>query len=135
MNFPEELKYHEKHLWARIEGGETIIGITDYAQSQLGDIVYMELPDEGDEVEQNENFGQVESTKVVTEFTSPLSGKIIEVNYDIVDDPNKLNTDPYGEGWLIKIKLNNQDEVGNLLAASSYANAFKCQDKDDKCCK
>lgn len=125
MNFPEELKYHEKHLWVKIEKNKAVIGITDYAQSQLGNIVYVELPNEGEKVMQNKSFCQVESAKVVTEFVSPLSGKITKINSGIIDEPEKLNSDPYGEGWLITIEMANQDEVESLLSVASYINSFR----------
>lgn len=121
MNFPDDLKYHKEHLWARIEGSTATIGVSDYAQNQLGEVVYLELPDEGDEVTQGESFGEIESAKAVSDLISPLSGRIVEVNYAIVDEPYNINSDPYESGWLIKIELANQEEEVALLDAASYS--------------
>jgi glycine cleavage system H protein len=120
MNFPEDLKYTSEHEWIRIDGDVATVGITDYAQDQLGDIVFVELPEEGETVEKGDTFGVVESTKSVSDLYVPLSGKVIESNDPLLDSPDIINEDPYGEGWMIRIKLENSSEVKELLDAKSY---------------
>jgi glycine cleavage system H protein len=120
MKFPVELLYTKEHEWVRLEGEVATIGITDYAQSELGDIVFVELPDVNAAATQMQPFGTIEAVKTVSELFAPLSGTIIEVNAKLTDHAELINQDPYGEGWLIKIKLSNRDEVGNLLSAEDY---------------
>ncbi|MCB9060657.1 MAG: glycine cleavage system protein GcvH [Halobacteriovoraceae bacterium] len=116
---PGQLLYTNEHEWAHIDGDIATIGITDFAQSSLGDIVFVELPDVGRVVDQNETFGVVESIKSVSDLYSPLSGEIIEVNNDIESSPEQCNQNPY-DSWIIKIKLSNEDEVQSLLSSSDY---------------
>ncbi len=120
MNIPAELKYTKEHEWVKIEGNLATIGITDYAQGELGDIVFIELPDIKAEVEQGKPFGTIEAVKAVSDMYSPLSGKVAEVNSALDDDPMVINTDPYGEGWFIKIELSNTSELDNLLDDKAY---------------
>ena len=120
MNVPENLKYTKEHEWARIEGDIATIGITDYAQGELGDIVYLELPEVGSEVAKEESFGTVEAVKAVSDLYAPLSGEVVEVNDALQDAPETVNSDPYGEGWLIKIKIKNPGEIEDLLDSSDY---------------
>ncbi len=120
MKFPADLLYTKEHEWVRIEGGVATIGITDYAQSELGDIVFVELPDVNAAATQMQPFGTIEAVKTVSELFAPLSGTITEVNAKLADQAELINQDPYGEGWLIKIKLSNREEVGNLLSAEDY---------------
>ncbi|MFO7767557.1 MAG: glycine cleavage system protein GcvH [bacterium] len=120
MDFPSDLKYTKDHEWCRIEGDVAVVGITDFAQSELGDVVFLELPDVGTETVQDEEFGTIEAVKAVAELYAPLSGEITEVNEDVVDEPEKVNEDPYGEGWMIKIKMSDGSEVENLLDAGAY---------------
>lgn len=117
---PEDLKYTKEHEWAKIEGDVVTIGITDYAQSELGDIVYIELPKVDSEVEQMAPIGTIEAVKTVADLYSPLSGKVIEVNEKLSQNPSIVNNDPYGEGWIAKIRISNPDEVENLLSAEDY---------------
>jgi len=117
---PEDLKYTKEHEWAKIEGDVATIGITDYAQSELGDIVYIELPKVDSEVEQMTPIGTIEAVKTVADLYSPLSGKVIEVNERLSQNPSIVNNDPYGEGWIAKIRISNPDEVENLLSAEDY---------------
>ncbi len=117
---PEDLKYTKEHEWAKIEGDVATIGITDYAQSELGDIVYIELPKVDSEVEQMAPIGTIEAVKTVADLYSPLSGKVIEVNEKLSQNPSIVNNDPYGEGWIAKIRISNPDEVENLLSAEDY---------------
>ncbi len=120
MNIPAELKYSKDHEWARIEGDIAVVGITDYAQNELGDIVYVELPEVGTQVEQGKSFGTVEAVKAVSDLFAPLSGEVVEVNEKLNDSPELVNQDPYGEGWMIKIKMSNPDEVNQLLSKEEY---------------
>jgi glycine cleavage system H protein len=121
MDFPEDLKYTKEHEWARVEGTVMAIGITEYAQENLGEIVYVELPEEGAEFSQGEAFGVVESTKAVSDLYCPVSGTIVEINDTLVDNPELINEDPYEDGWIIRIEMNDSSELGKLLNASEYA--------------
>lgn len=120
MNLPEELKYTKDHEWTRVNNDEVIVGITDYAQSELGDIVYLELPEVGSNVSRGESFGTIEAVKAVSDLFAPLSGEITAVNNQLNDSPGVINSDPYGDGWMIKIKLENQDELSELLTSAEY---------------
>lgn len=120
MNIPNELKYTKDHEWIRIEGDIATIGVTDFAQSELGDIVYVEVETVGDTMDREEVFGTVEAVKTVSDLFLPLSGEIIEFNEDLESEPEKVNTDPYGEGWLIKLKISNLDEITGLLDDAAY---------------
>lgn len=121
MQFPENLKYTKEHEWIRIEDDSIgVVGITDYAQSELGDIVYVDLPAIGKTVKQLESFGTIEAVKAVSDLFSPVSGEIIEVNEKLKDSPDLINKDPYGEGWIIKIKIKDLGELDNLLSAEDY---------------
>ena len=120
MELPEELKYSKEHEWARIEGGKAVIGITSHAQEELGDIVFVELPEVGRELEHKETFGVVESVKAVSDLYSPLSGKVVEVNDALNNEPELINTDTYDDGWMIAIELNNPSEIEGLLSAEEY---------------
>jgi glycine cleavage system H protein len=119
-SYPTELKYHREHDWARVEDGEATLGITWYAQDSLGELVHFEPPADGREVAKDESYGEVESVKAVSSVISPLSGEVLEVNAKVVDEPETVNADPYGEGWLIRIRLTKPDEVGDLLDADAY---------------
>lgn len=121
MEFPDDLKYTKEHEWIRVEdNGMAVIGITDFAQDQLGDIVYVELPDEGTEIEAGNPFGVVESVKAVSDLNAPASGVVMEVNGPVMENPENLNEDVYEEGWLIKIKLKDKSELNNLLNHVEY---------------
>ncbi len=120
MEFPADLKYTSEHEWVRLEGQLAVVGITDYAQDQLGDIVFVELPEEGTRVEKGDSFGVVESTKSVSDLFVPLAGEVVETNDPLLDSPEILNEDPYGEGWMIKIKLSHPGEIEELLSAEAY---------------
>ena len=118
--YPEGLRYHREHDWARIEDGEAVLGITWYAQDALGELVHFEAPEAGAPTKQNESYGEVESVKAVSDVISPLSGEIVEVNQKVVDAPETVNSDPYGEGWLIRIRLADPSEADGLLDADAY---------------
>jgi len=125
MNIPENLKYTEEHEWAKIEGDEVIIGITDFAQSELGDIVYVEVETVGETLDKGEVFGTVEAVKTVSDIYMPVSGEVVEKNEKLDDEPELINKDPYGEGWIIKVKLSNKDELDSLLSADAYKNIIE----------
>lgn len=120
MNVPADLKYTAEHEWLRPESGTAAIGITDYAQGELGDIVFVELPKVGTAVEKGRPFGTIEAVKAVSELFAPVSGSVVEVNTALEDDPMIVNRDPYGEGWMIKVKLSRPAEIEQLLDSSRY---------------
>jgi len=124
-NTPEDLSYTKDHEWVRVKSAEATVGITDHAQHQLGDVVYVELPKVGDKFDAAEPFGSVESVKAVSEIYMPVSGSVIETNPSLNDEPEKVNTDPYGEGWMIRIKIDNPAEVDGLLSAAEYEDYIK----------
>ena len=126
-NIPEDLHYSKDHEWVRVDGDVATVGITDYAQNSLGDVVYVELPKAGEQFAANESFGSVESVKAVSEVFSPVSGAIAESHDSLGDDPEKVNTDPYGEGWMIRIKMSNPGEVDSLLTAAEYEDFTKAE--------
>ena len=129
MNIPSELKYSREHEWIRVEGNLVTIGITDYAQEELGDIVNVELPDEGDEIHKDEAFGAVESVKASSEVFSPVSGKIVEVNEPLLDAPEMINEDPYDEGWMVKVELSDSSELDELMDAAGYVQYIEEESK------
>jgi glycine cleavage system H protein len=120
MNFPADLKYTKDHEWVKITGNEALVGITDFAQHELGDIVYVDVNTVGETVDKEAVFGTVEAVKTVSDLFMPLSGEVLEVNKDIDSAPESVNSDPYGKGWLIKIKLSNPSEASELLSADDY---------------
>ena len=120
MNIPSELKYTKDHEWVRIEGDIATVGITDFAQGELGDIVYVEVETVDETLDQEEVFGTVEAVKTVSDLFLPLSGEIVEFNESLEDEPEKVNSDPYGEGWMVKIKFNDEGELESLLSAADY---------------
>ncbi len=120
MEFPKDLKYTKEHEWLKVEGNIATVGITDYAQDSLGDVVYVELPQEGGAVTKNEPFGVVESVKAVSDLYSPVSGSVSEVNDAIIDSPEAINEDPYGDAWMIKVEIANPGELDDLMTADEY---------------
>ena len=122
MNIPEELKYTEEHEWVRIEDKIAVVGITDFAQGELGDIVYLEIDTLDSQIDSNEVFGTVEAVKTVSDLFMPVAGKVVEVNSSLEDNPELVNEDPYGEGWIIKIHITNESQIDNLLSPSDYKN-------------
>jgi glycine cleavage system H protein len=120
MNFPENLKYTEDHEWVRVNGDVAEVGITDYAQSQLGDIVFVDVQTEGEDLSKGEKFGDIEAVKTVADALMPLSGKVLEVNTELENAPELVNTDPYGKGWMIKISISNPEEISTLKTAKEY---------------
>ena len=120
MEFPEDYKYSKEHEWVLVEGNVATVGITDFAQDQLGDIVFVELPAVGDKVSKEDAFGVVESVKAVSDIYAPVSGKVLEVNDDLPENPEMLNEDAYGDGWIIKIEMSDPEELNDLLSAAEY---------------
>lgn len=121
MNFPENLKYTAEHEWVKIDGDVATVGITEFAQGELGDIVFVEVDTVGDELSQNEIFGTIEAVKTVSDLFSPVAGEILEFNSDLESAPESINQDPYEKGWIVKIKISNPSEVAALLDAEAYA--------------
>jgi len=119
-SYPDDLKYHTEHDWARIEDGEATLGITWFAQDALGELVHYEPPDQGSSIARNDSYGEVESVKAVSDLIAPLSGEVLEVNGKVVDEPETVNEDPYGDGWLVRIRLADPSEVDSLLDATAY---------------
>ncbi len=119
-SYPEELKYHEEHDWARVEGEEAVLGITWFAADALGELVHFEPPEPGSSVTRGQSYGEVESVKAVSDVIAPLSGEVLEVNQQVVDAPETVNEDPYGNGWLVRIRFSDAGEVDALLDAAAY---------------
>jgi glycine cleavage system H protein len=119
-SYPDDLKYHSDHDWARVEGDEAVLGITWFAQDALGELVHFEAPAEGSTVAKDTSYGEVESVKAVSDVTAPLSGEVLAVNQAVVDAPETVNEDPYGSGWLIRVRLTDRSEIDSLLDAESY---------------
>jgi glycine cleavage system H protein len=118
--YPADLKYHREHDWARVEGDEAALGITWFAQDALGELVHYEPPNEGDTISRDSAYGEVESVKAVSDVIAPLSGEVLEVNKKVVDEPETVNEDPYGEGWLVRIRLSDPSEADSLLDVDAY---------------
>ena len=125
MNIPKNLKYAESHEWVRVEGDVAVVGITDFAQTSLGDIVFLDIEVEGETLDKGEVYGSIEAVKTVYDSYMPVSGEVIEVNQEAIDDPSIVNKDPYGEGWLLKIKMSDPSEVNSLLDAAGYEEIAK----------
>ena len=120
MSLPQDLKYSEDHEWIKVEGNTVTIGITDFAQSELGDIVFVELPEEGDDISTGDSFGSVESVKTVSELYAPVSGSIVAVNEELEDSPELVNENPYEGAWMLKVELSDESELDKLLDAAGY---------------
>jgi glycine cleavage system H protein len=119
-SYPDDLRYHPEHDWARIEDGEAVLGITWFAQDALGELVHFEAPEAGATVAKDEAYGEVESVKAVSDVIAPLTGEVLEINQKAVDEPETINEDPYGEGWLIRVRLDDHSEVDSLMDAEAY---------------
>jgi glycine cleavage system H protein len=126
-SYPDDLKYHEEHDWARIEGDEAVLGVTWFAADALGELVHFEPPEPGATVTKDASYGEVESVKAVSDVIAPLSGEVLEVNQKVVDAPETVNLDPYGEGWLIRIRMTNASETDALLDVSAYKSVLADQ--------
>jgi len=119
-SYPDDLKYHQEHDWARVSNGEATLGITWFAQDALGELVHYEPPDVGSTISKDESYGEVESVKAVSDLIAPLSGEVLEVNAKVVDAPETVNDDPYGDGWLVRVRLGEPSELDTLLDAAAY---------------
>ncbi|KAA0890529.1 glycine cleavage system protein GcvH [Oryzomonas japonica] len=128
MDCPEELKYSKEHIWVRVEGNSAVIGITDFAQEELGPISGVELPEEGDELEQDDSIGSVEARKTVADIYAPFSGTVRNVNHEVIDNPALLNDDPYDGGWLLEVTINDHDELKGFMSADDYADYAENKD-------
>jgi glycine cleavage system H protein len=128
MDFPEELKYSREHIWIRVEGDRAVVGLTDYAQDELGLVASLELPDAGDEVEQEDSMGTIEARKTVAELYAPFSGTVLEVNHELLDNPSLVNDDPYDGGWLLEISLDDPEELKGLMTADDYLDYVENKD-------
>ena len=126
-NVPEDLHYSKDHEWVRVDGDQAIIGITDYAQNSLGDVVYVELPKAEDEFAASESFGSVESVKAVSEVFTPVAGVVAQINESLADEPESVNSDPYGSGWMIRLQMSNPGDVDSLLTAAEYEDFTKAE--------
>lgn len=120
MNFPDNLKYTKEHEWVKVEGKEAFIGITDFAQSELGDIVFVDIDPDLEEIASGESFGTIEAVKTVSDLYAPCDGKVLEINPKLEDEPQLVNTDPYGDGWLIKVEIGSPDQLNELMDVSAY---------------
>ena len=120
MNFPENVKYSTDHEWVRVEGSEAYVGITDFAQDELGEIVFVDITTQGDALEQGEVFGSIEAVKTVSDLLMPVGGEVLEINPKLDDSPELVNKDPFGEGWIIKITVQNAEELSGLMSADAY---------------
>ncbi len=120
MDFPAELKYTKDHEWVRVDGGTGVVGITEYAQGELGDVVFVELPAVGTKLQQGKQFGTIEAVKTVSDLFAPMSGEIVEINEALKDSPEVVNKEPYGAGWMVKVKIADASELGSLLDAAKY---------------
>jgi glycine cleavage system H protein len=131
MEFPEGLKYSKEHEWVLVEGKTATIGITEYAQDELGDIVYVELPEIGEKVVKDDPFGAVESVKAVSDVYAPVSGSVVEVNDVLPDNPETINDDPYGDGWMIRVDMSDEDDLKDLMNADEYAEYVQQQKEEE----
>ncbi len=132
MKFPEGLKYSEEHEWVLVEGHVATVGITEYAQQELGDIVYVELPEEGEKIVKDDPFGAVESVKAVSDIYAPISGTVVEVNDALPESPETINEDPYGDAWMIKVEMGDMDDLKDLMNAGEYAEYVDQQGEADE---
>lgn len=128
MEFPEDLYYSKEHTWVRLAAGKAVIGVTDYAQKELGAIVFAELPEDGADIEKNETLGSLESSKTVAEVSAPISGQVLKSNRDLEEDPSLINDDPYGNGWLVAMEIDDPDELEGLLNSVEYENYLEKMD-------
>ena len=120
MNIPDDLKYTKEHEWIRVEGDEIVVGVTDFAQGELGDVVFIELETEGEDLSRGDTFGTIEAVKTVTDLFMPVSGEVLEFNVKLEDDAELVNKDPYGDGWMIRVSIDNPQELENLLTPEQY---------------
>lgn len=132
MEFPEELKYSKEHEWVLVEGHVATVGITEYAQQELGEIVYVELPETGEKIVKDDPFGAVESVKAVSDIYAPISGTVLEINDTLPENPETINEDPYGDGWIIKVEMTDMDDLKDLMSADEYAEYVDQQKENEE---
>jgi len=132
MEFPERLKYSKEHEWVLVEDKVAIIGITEFAQHELGDVVYVELPEVGEKVVKDDPFGAVESVKAVSDVFAPVGGTVVEINDTLPESPETINDDPYGDGWMIKVEMTDKDDLKDLMSAEEYAEYIEQQKEEDE---
>ena len=132
MEYPEDLYYSQEHNWVRLTGNRGTVGITDFAQQEMGEILYTELPDEGSQIEQGDIFGTLESSKTIAELFSPVSGEVISINKDLEEEPSLVNDDPYGKGWLMVLELDDPSELQELFSAVEYEDFLEKQEESSK---
>ncbi|NWF54533.1 MAG: glycine cleavage system protein GcvH [Syntrophaceae bacterium] len=132
MDYPDDLYYNRDHLWVRVQGNRGTVGITDHAQREMGEILFVDLPEEGSQVDKNENFGSLESSKTVAELRSPISGEIVSINKDLEEEPSLVNDDPYGNGWLIVLEMDDPAELEDMLNAADYEELLEQKEEEEE---
>ena len=132
MDYPDDLYYNRDHLWVRVQGNRGTVGVTDHAQREMGEILFVDLPEESSQVEKNDNFGSLESSKTVAELRCPLSGEIISINKDLEEEPSLVNDDPYGNGWLVVLEMDDPNELEDMLNAADYEELLEQKDEEEE---
>ena len=132
MDYPDDLYYNREHLWVRVQGNRGTVGVTDHAQREMGEILFVDLPEESSQVEKNDNFGSLESSKTVAELRCPLSGEIISINKDLEEEPSLVNDDPYGNGWLVVLEMDDPGELEDMLNAADYEELLEQKDEEEE---
>ena len=132
MEYPDDRYYNQNHLWVRIQGTRGTVGVTDYAQREMGEVLFVDLPEEGSQVEKNDVFGSLESSKTVAELRCPVSGEIVSINKDLEEEPSLVNDDPCGNGWLIKVEIDDPNELEDMINAADYEELLEQQDEEDE---
>jgi glycine cleavage system H protein len=132
MEYPDDLYYNRQHIWVRVQGTRGTVGVTDYAQHEMGEILFVDLPEEGSQVEKDDVFGTLESSKTVTELRSPISGEIVSINKDLEEEPSLVNDDPYGNGWLMMVEIDDPSEMEEMLNAADYEDFMEQKDEEEE---
>ena len=132
MEYPDDLYYNRNHLWIRVQGTRGTVGVTDHAQREMGEVLFVDLPEEGSQFEKNDVFGSLESSKTVAELRCPVSGEIVSINKDLEEEPSLVNDDPYGNGWLIVIEIDDPNEIEDMINAADYEEFMEQEDEEDK---
>jgi len=132
MDYPDDLYYNRDHLWVRVQGNRGKVGVTDHAQREMGEILFVDLPEEGSQVEKGDNFGSLESSKTVAELRSPVSGEIVSINKDLEEEPSLVNDDPFGNGWLLLLEMDDPNELEDMLNAADYEELLEQKDEEEE---
>ena len=132
MEYPDDLYYTRNHLWVRIQGTRATVGVTDYAQREMGEVLFVDLPEEGSQVEKDDVFGSLESSKTVAELRCPVSGEIVSINKDLEEEPSLVNDDPYGNGWLVVVEIDDPNELEEMINAADYEEILEQEDEEDE---